>query len=94
MEPNGGLREGSEFAVEFGPELGFGGKVKLITTGEDAFLLIRAERVFDDRVVFVGTKNEAESRLVTKGPTFTIVIIDVELELAKILVGEFANLEV
>ena len=82
------------FTKQFGGKFGFGWEMELIAAGEDLGLVGGAESVFDDGIVFVGTEDEAQGWVVVGGTAFLIVVINVELKLAKVAVGEFADFEI
>lgn len=52
------------------------------------------EGVFHDGVVFVGAQDEAEGGVVVGSAALLVVVVDVELELAEVTVGEFADFEI
>ena len=84
----------TQLAFEFRAELGHRRQVELVAAGKDALFLVGAEGVFDHSIVFIGAEDQAERGLVTRGKPLAVEIIDIELELAKVLMGEFANLQI
>ena len=88
-----GLLDKSSFALDLVGELFLGRQVELVAGGEDG-LLVFGEGVFDHGVVLVGGEDEAKGGVVVGGAALAVVVVDVELELAEILVGELADFEV
>ena len=91
-----GRRRGKtfQFATDLRLEGCFGGKVEFVAAGENLFLRTFAQRVFHDGVVFVGAEDEAERGIVAGRAFLAVVVIDVELELTEVLVGELADFQV
>ena len=75
-------------------EFSLGGQVELIAAGEDLLFLLFSQCVLDNRVVLSRAENQAERRVVSVCPALAIEVIDVELELAKVLMSKFANFQV
>src|SRR3954468_24264035 len=68
--------------------------MQFIAAGENLPLLMRAQRVFHYRIVFISAKNQAERRIISRRPPFLVIIIDVELKLADIFVRQLADVQV
>ena len=75
-------------------QFGFSWEVELVATGEDFILLFGSERVFYDRIIFVRAENQTEGGIVTFSHAFAIVIIDIQLNLSEVAVGELTNFEI
>ena len=84
----------AELAAKFGLQLSFSGQMELVAAGEDAFFLIGTEGVANHGLVFIGAEDEPERGLVARGAAFPVVVVDVELELSEVSVGEFPDFEV
>jgi hypothetical protein len=67
--------------------------VQLVAAGENFLLLVGTERVLHHGFVLVGAEDEAESGAVSGCSHFLVEVVDVELELAEVLVDELAGLQ-
>lgn len=89
---HGGELEFVEFVVEEAGEDGFVGEVELVFADEKVFVH-SGGGVLDEGVVLFGDEEEADGRVVVLAGDFGAVVVEVGVELARVLVAEGTDLE-